>query len=698
MSEALVRYPGPGCIVEYMEGNSPQIAWVSEEQGDKLRVLLPNRRETRLGANRLLPWSGPAGSASLSKEEAVEALFRHNALREERCRALDALAMWEAAQGEVSQAGALWFAELFENSPDVDIVAAYGRALLACKSHFKFQPPDFVVYSETLVQSRLAEQDRQRRRESLAAQGESFLRLLWDVYCRKRVLPPKGGPEWPDEETLKSLEHLLLSRIADPDRQEDESLWRQLGKDLPDLPYMPLHLACAWGLVPEHHNFWMDRADYLPGDAWAQEYGGALAELREHVRVGLEALPFSGIPFVSIDGKTTRDVDDAFFVEELPDERLLLHLALACPALCWPFGSELDKMVLRRATGIYLPEGTHHMLPEELGTAGYSLLAGEERPSLLLSCEVDGEGTARSCEISLCRVKLAANLHYEDCEAVLCAAPEAADPALAFARQLFLGERLARRLQEARIRRGAVVMLRPEPQYRLEGEDEDLRVVMTEGPPQRSQELVAEMMILAGSAVAVWGEQRGMPLLFRVQEVALPKEYAGVWTQPHDMARIMKALAPSELELAPRPHAALGVPVYSPVTSPLRRYPDMLNEAQVLHMLRHGRARWSRTELGALLPLLNARLDAAGQVQRFRPRYWKLLYVWQQGDKFWWDGVVTEENDNFVTVNLPREQVVVRGKRKLFNERAYAGQAVQLRLGKVNPLENKIFILEVTES
>ena len=28
----LVKYPGAGCVVEFMQGNSPQIAWVMEEQ------------------------------------------------------------------------------------------------------------------------------------------------------------------------------------------------------------------------------------------------------------------------------------------------------------------------------------------------------------------------------------------------------------------------------------------------------------------------------------------------------------------------------------------------------------------------------------------------------------------------------------------------------------------------------------------
>lgn len=73
--------------------------------------------------------------------------------------------------------------------------------------------------------------------------------------------------------------------------------------------------------------------------------------------------------------------------------------------------------------------------------------------------------------------------------------------------------------------------------------------------------------------------------------------------------------------------------MYAPSTSPLRRYPDMINETQIISLLRDGKPRWSKEELDTLLPLLNAHLDAAGQVQRFRPRYWKLLYFKQQGDR-----------------------------------------------------------------
>lgn len=183
-------------------------------------------------------------------------------------------------------------------------------------------------------------------------------------------------------------------------------------------------------------------------------------------------------------------------------------------------------------------------------------------------------------------------------------------------------------------------------------------------------------------------------MLHRTQDVVLPREYAGFWTAPQDMARIMKALIPSTLEVQARPHAALGLARYTPVTSPLRRYPDLVNEAQILTMLHTGKARWDETRLTELLSSLSPVLESVGQIQRFRPRYWKLLHVRQKGDKVWWSGVITEENDNFVSVNLPDQGLFVRGRRRLFDERACAGVPVQVRLGKVHPLYNEIQIME----
>lgn len=238
-------------------------------------------------------------------------------------------------------------------------------------------------------------------------------------------------------------------------------------------------------------------------------------------------------------------------------------------------------------------------------------------------------------------------------------------------------------------------MERPEPQIALEGAGSEVTVRLSLAEPAPdAQMLVAELMILASAALAEWGAAHGVPLLHRTQDVAVPREYSGIWREPQDLARVLRALIPSSLEVQARPHAALALPRYAPVTSPLRRYPDLVNEAQTLHMLATGRPRWDAAALGALLEQLSPALEAAGQAQRFRPRYWKLLHFRQQGDRIWWPGVITEENDAFATVSLPEQGLFVRGRRRLFDERAAPGMRVRVRLGKVQPLYNEIHILE----
>lgn len=700
-----VQYPGTGCIVEFLEGNAVHLALVIEDGGGKVRLLLPNRRETRLTASRLLPWAGPQLPGPLpGREEAVRLLEDCRKRREELAAAVPVLDLWEMAQGEVAEAPARWFAELSGSDPDVDSIAAHGRALLACKSHFRFQPPVFQVFDAETVEKRLHEQREREDREALTVGGASFFRLLWDVACKKRSLPPPpdadgngGSPEWPQPDVARRLEKLLFDCMADPDNQEHDTLWRMLTKGLPDVPHLPVQLLMAWGIVPPHYNFWFDRAGYEAGDnwwhRWADEVRTLIADSRD------APLPACDLPFISIDSASTRDVDDAFHLEAAPDGGFLLTLALAYPALCWPFGSPLDKAVLRRGTSIYLPEGDCHMLPEHLGTDSFSLRAGEERPAFCVRVAVDADGNAAPCELFTARVRLAANLTYHDAQAVLDArrdhAPLPDNPAAPFADALSLAHAFERARQAARIRNGAVVMDRPEPVIRLEGEGAQTIVRLEPGEAcPDSQSAVAEMMILASAAVADWAAREGLPLLHRTQDVALPREYAGVWTRPEDMTRVMRALAPSTLEVQARPHAALGLPRYAPVTSPLRRYPDLVNEAQIVHRLTHGSARWNDETLADLLVTLNAALEAAGQVQRYRPRYWKLLFFRQQGDKIWWPGVITEENDMFATVSLPDQGLFLRGKRRQFDERACPGTAVEVRIGRVNPLYNEIMMLE----
>lgn len=693
----LPNYPAPGCIVEFLEGNAVNIAYVLEEAGGKLRLLLPGRREMKLPANRILPWPGPQAGAALGREEAVKILEEHRKIRESRAPAIPVVELWELAQGEVAQASAKWLAELMESDPDVDTIAAYGRALLNCKSHFRFQPPEFQVFTSDIVEKRLREQEAKAVQEKLVAGGSAFLHMLWDAVCKKRPLDANAD-NLPDENVAAKLEKILFARVANPDSQEGEALWQHLRKGLPEVPHLPQQLLTAWGKLPKHYNFWLDRADFAPGDDWWRSAAREVETLAAQSG-GANDDDFCDLPFISIDSPKTRDVDDAFYIEPREGGGWNVTVALACPAARWPFESAFDKMILHRGTSIYLPEGDMHMMPEALGTNYYSLLAGQNKIAFLLRLEVDGNGNVANCAPRMASVSLAANLNYHDVQAVLDGSDATNiphNPAVKYAAQLRLAHAFAQVRQKSRIEAGAVVMERPEPEIVLEEEDGDYRVdLRLAEPAPAAQLLIAELMIAASSATADWSAAKNIPMLHRVQPLALPREYAGIWSRPEDLSRIMRALTPSSLEVEPKPHAALALASYAPITSPLRRYTDLVNEAQILHYLENGAPRWNEKQLADLLYTLSPVLEAVGHIQRYRPRYWKLLYFRQQGDKVWWNGVITEENENFVNVSLPHQGLFARGRRELFDERACPGQHVKLRLGKVNPLYNEIHILEV---
>ncbi|MBQ7584713.1 MAG: RNB domain-containing ribonuclease [Desulfovibrionaceae bacterium] len=698
-----VSYPSVGCLVEYLDGNVVQIALVIDAVKEKLRVFLPNRREANLPSNRLLPWLGPIISQKLSRDEMVKVLEEHRAKRLALSQSLDMEEIWQLAQGEVDQATCQWMAELVESDPDYDTIAAYGRAMLLAKIYFRFQPPGFLIYDAETVEKRRAEQQKKEQREALLAQGRAFFNLLWEVSQGRKNLPPPHSGEWPKEEIAKQLESLLRLRLLNPEDPGSETLWGDLTQGLPEVPQIPVQLLMAWGKLPPHYNVWLAQTSFDPSDSWWEPYREEVLRLDAEAlnpKALTKPLGQSNLGFISIDSAETKDIDDSFYVEKIA-LGWKLTLAMAAPALSWNFGSPFDLAVRERATSLYLPERTSHMLPECLGIGSYSLWAKKERVALLVELYISQTGEILSCEPSFARVRLSANLNYVDCEEVLTQSEVSSDnQALPYRDLLREGWAMAKAMQRRRVSQGAIVMEREDPHLSLEGEGLETRVILKapDNTPN-SQMLVAECMIGASAALADFAVNHHLAMLYRTQNVEVPPEYAGVWRESQDIFRAMRVLIPSILETEPHPHAALGLSRYAPSTSPLRRYGDLINEAQLVSFWQTGAPKFSQDELEEILKTVNLALSNVGSVQRHRPRYWKLLYFKQQGDKVFWPGVVCDDGDSYLTVNLPDQSLSIRAKRQLFDERVGPGTAVKVRIGKVQPLWNDIQILEaVTDS
>ncbi|MBU1247188.1 MAG: RNB domain-containing ribonuclease [Proteobacteria bacterium] len=669
----------PGCLVEFMLGDQPQLAWVLENNAGKLHVLTINKRETTLPESRTLPWTGPCLPPGASRQEILDALNEHHTRRGELQASMDIMEIWELAQVEVGSVDVRWFAGLVWDTPGPDECAAMGRALLDAKTHFKFRPPLFEVHPAETVELRLEQQAEEKARELVVTAGNELFRELWNRKAPPAVLSL-------DDDLRQRLEYLLRMQIAGNGDEKSNKIWAACCKGLPEHPHMALLLARSWGVVPPHYNHLLDEAGYVFEDAqWTPAHAEAIAaQLDTFDQLVQEP---ETAPYLSIDGASTRDIDDAFHIERDGDG-YRLSVALARPTLTWEFGSELDLAVLNRSTSLYLPEGTSHMLPETLGIGRYSLTAGQSRPALIADFALDAEGAVQSCAPRLSWVRVTENATFDTAEKIIEEGQEG---------PCTLAYELAEKLFARRLANGASVIERPDLEVDLEPIERDVLVTVYEKPrlPKASL-LVSEFMILVTSELALWAQASGVPLLHRTQAIALPSEAQGVFEGPVDIFRVVKLLAPAILEPKPKRHAALAVEAYAPVSSPIRRYTDLVNEAQIQTYLKTGTPRLNTDDLEKLAPTLSSRLGSAGQVQRFRPRYWKLLYMLQNKERSF-EGVVVEENGAYPSLAIPEVQINVRVPKKMLGDKVFAGQCFALRLGRVDPLLNEIKVAEALE-
>lgn len=754
-----------GLLVEFMQDNVPTPGYVLDEQGGNFRLLLANRREINLTQARLLPWTGPAINAS-SKDDIISALISHKEARQKIREQVNVLELWEMSQGEVTEESAEFFAGLMESEVTPDTAASYAHALLEYKNHFKFQNPLFEVFNQETVEAKLLAEKQLKEKTALISGGAEWFKHLWDLYCKHQYISEKDQALEPKEPVLSTLKNLLFKHMAETESHEENILWKQVTKQIPDETYLAYYLAVTWKLVPEHYNFWLTKIDYDRTESFAKPFEQELAQIQalsKNIAEQNNSVP-SSLPaeqkqyrnalhcdltdtkeicsvfsntcskeFISIDSAGTKDIDDAFSFTEHPDGTKELIVSLACPAFFWQFQSDFDKIISKRCTSIYLPEQTLHMLPEALSTNAFSLVEQQTRPSMLIKAVYDKDNNLIDSELFFAKVTIRDNLQYLACEEVLtkeneenaldfaqaldnnfaqnyypvnyekyAPAEEARAKALKYKDTLEKAYAFANACLQKRIENGAVIIERDDYDVFLEGE-ESKTIVHIEAMPQspRAQLIVSEIMVIANSIAANFAVQNNISLLFRTQNVGMPREMAGVWKKPQDIAKVARLLSPAIAEIEAKPHTGLGLKAYSPITSPLRRYGDLINQAQIMHFHFFGTPLFAKEEMETMLMHYNMYNGLAGQVQRSRPRYWRFIFMQQeakrQGENCSFHGIISDENDMYVTVSLTREQVLVRAKRQLFGDKAQLGQEVLLRLGKINPLLFEVSIMKVQE-
>ena len=147
--------------------------------------------------------------------------------------------------------------------------------------------------------------------------------------------------------------------------------------------------------------------------------------------------------------------------------------------------------------------------------------------------------------------------------------------------------------------------------------------------------MVAEMMILTGEIAARYGEDNEIPLPFRSQpQPELPPEEelmqleAG-WVRDSAVRRCMTR---SEMSITSARPATLGLDRYCQVTSPIRRYTDLMGHFQIKAHLRGEALPFTPTEMPEIIASVSNAAYEGVMVERQTKKYWAIEFLRRQDE------------------------------------------------------------------
>ena len=359
--------------------------------------------------------------------------------------------------------------------------------------------------------------------------------------------------------------------------------------------------AGAWSDLrnaPHDYHLGQFLADYFPrGTA----YHGVIDA------VAPTDLPLAKVRAFSIDDATTTEIDDAFSVTELADGAIEIGIHIAAPALFFGRDSALEKLAANRLSTVYFPGNKITMLPDAAVVMA-TLTEQRNCAALTFYATFAAETFALvNTRTAIEQVPITRNLRIHEVEtyfhetAILEGKVDGE-----FGAELILLHRLAKALGK---RRGKSENEQDRLDFNFEISDGLINIMPRKrGSPVDT--VVSEFMILANSE---WGKllaERGVAAIYRVQQ--------------NQKTRMTTEAAP---------HEGLGVAQYAWSSSPLRRYVDLVNQRQLIALVKNETPPFAKRspELNEITRKFDVTYDAYAEIQRNLERYWCLRYLQQEG-------------------------------------------------------------------
>lgn len=327
----------------------------------------------------------------------------------------------------------------------------------------------------------------------------------------------------------------------------------------------------------------------------------------------------------AIDNEDSSDPDDAIGFD---GDFLWIHIA--DPSDTVLPDSPPDIEARKRGSTNYLPEGVFRMLGSEI-TLNYSLGLEKISKALSFRLKLDEKGDISSVRILKTLVNVE-RLTYKKASL------------LKDSNELNALFRISQRNRERRLRKGAVEINLPEVSIILK----EGRVSIEQCEQNEAQAMVKEMMLLAGEGAAKFAFENSIPFQFVSQEEPeipknIPQGLAGEY-------RLRRSMRPRQVSVNPSAHHGLGLGMYAQVTSPLRRYGDLVSHQQ-LSLFLENRKTMDKETLFDKIAQGDIAASECIKAERESCIHWKLVYLLQNPQ---WQGEAV-----IVETGIPKAKILI---------------------------------------
>ncbi len=487
-----------------------------------------------------------------------------------------------------------------------------------------------------------------RSSEVLAQIGQAALEKEQEKVREAEFLERlRSGTSAPEDKTrLLELENLALGRTS------RSKLMAALGQS--ETPEAAHALLLRIGLWDSSRNPYPSRVGVVLNPPTLE-----VPAFPEEVRLDLTHLES-----YAIDDEGAGDPDDAISLETLKDGNFRLWVHVSDVAALVPPDSPLDFEARKRGATLYTPERIITMLPEhsvDLLGLGLELISNALSIGIVLK---GPDYTPGEIEIKLTRVRVTRTTYSGVSERLQ------EEP---FKTLL----EMARALEARRAAGGAVQLELPEVKIKAVGGQVSIKPIGFES----ARPIVQESMMLAGWAAASYALEREIPFPFARQDVFV--EFDGPAHDLPEMFARRKSLGRTQWNVRPGRHMGLGFEAYAQVTSPMRRYLDLVAHQQLrAHLLEEQDSEANVLGSPAILERIGAADLASGsvrQAERSSNRHWTLVYL-QQNRGWQGRGVVVDQRGAGNTVLIPdlALEVTIGGNLELGQELTLEAVSVDL--------------------